>query len=431
MGKQRASVKAKDALRHDPLHVQMSEDGQVGRKKNKKSITDADDDGDENEQAYVDAKLSKKILRIAWEQQAEEEGSSPVQLEQVLSTKSSFLASDSEDEEVEEHDLDDVEELEIDEADADVLAKFMPSAPRERKTLADLIMEKIEAHNAEGDQEAQEDEEVVPPGMHPRVVEVYTQVGHLLSRYKSGKLPKAFKFITRLRNWEEVLFVTHPEKWTPNAHYEATRIFVSSLTAQQAQKYLQYILLDRVRDDIAETKKLNYHLYMALKKSLYKPAAFFKGILFPLCKSGTCTLKEAAIIGSVLTKVSVPVLHSSAALLRLAQMDYTGPNSLFIRVLLDKKYALPYKVIDALVQHFCNFKTDPRRMPVLWHQALLVFAQRYKQDIVPEQKDALLDVIKVKSHEGITPEIRRELVSAVPREEMMDALEEDMMLMSD
>lgn len=63
---------------------------------------------------------------------------------------------------------------------------------------------------------------------------------------------------------------------------------------------------------------------MALKKALYKPAAFFKGILFPLCESGNCTLKEAAIVGSVIAKVSIPVLHSSAALLRLAEMDYTG-----------------------------------------------------------------------------------------------------------
>jgi essential nuclear protein 1 len=39
-----------------------------------------------------------------------------------------------------------------------------------------------------------------------------------------------------------------------------------------------------VRGDIEEAKKLHYHLYMALKKALYKPAAFFKGILFPLCQ---------------------------------------------------------------------------------------------------------------------------------------------------
>lgn len=113
-------------------------------------------------------------------------------------------------------------------------------------------------------------------------------------------------------------------------------------------------------------------------------------------QSQTCTLREAAIIGSVLTKVSVPVLHSGAALLKLADMEYTGasfrwrqvyspidkpeydagPNSIFIRVLLDKKYALPYKVVDALVFHFIRFKRDPQTMPVLWHQSFLVFVQR-------------------------------------------------------
>ncbi len=134
-------------------------------------------------------------------------------------------------------------------------------------------------------------------------------------------------------------------------------------------------------------------------------------------QSGNCTLREAAILGSVLTKVSVPVLHSGAALLKLADMDYTGPNSLFIRVLLDKKYALPYKVVDALVFHFIRFKRDPREMPVLWHQSFLVFVQRYKQDLTQEQKDALLEVLRSKVHAQITPEIRREIVHSVARGE--------------
>ena len=103
-------------------------------------------------------------------------------------------------------------------------------------------------------------------------------------------------------------------------------------------------------------------------------------------KQGGCTLKEAAILSSVLSRVSIPVLHSAAALLRLAEQHYRGPTSLFLRVLLDKKYALPYKVVDALVFHFLRF-ADPdmgvekmedgtKRMPVLWHQSFLVFCQR-------------------------------------------------------
>jgi essential nuclear protein 1 len=59
-----------------------------------------------------------------------------------------------------------------------------------------------------------------------------------------------------------------------------------------------------------------------------------------------------------------------------------GPNSLFIRVLLDKKYALPYKVVDALVFHYIRLANSSRskdgddKLPVLWHQSLLVFVQR-------------------------------------------------------
>lgn len=32
-----------------------------------------------------------------------------------------------------------------------------------------------------------------------------------------------------------------------------------------------------------------------------------------------------------------------------AEMEYCGTTSFFMRVLLDKKYALPYRVVDALV----------------------------------------------------------------------------------
>ncbi|OAD65864.1 hypothetical protein PHYBLDRAFT_119782, partial [Phycomyces blakesleeanus NRRL 1555(-)] len=320
------------------------------------------------------------------------------------------------------------EELEIDEEDVNVLEKFMPSAPVARRTLADIIMDKINEKNAiEGrGVDGEEDDQELSPAQNPKIVEVYTKVGHLLSRYKSGKLPKAFKIIPSLTNWEEILYLTNPDEWTPHATYEATRMFVSNLKVHQAQRFFSLVLLDRVREDIQENKKLHYHLYLALKKALYKPSAFFKGVLFPLCESGSCTLKEAAIIGSALSRVSIPVLHSSAALLRLADMDYTGPNSLFIRILLDKKYALPYKVVDAIVDHFVRFQNDPREMPVLWHQSMLVFAQRYKQDMVPEQKDLLMGVIRHKYHPLISPDVRREIVHSEARDELLGDI--DMMM---
>lgn len=155
------------------------------------------------------------------------------------------------------------------------------------------------------------------------------------------------------------------------------------------------------------------------------------GLLTPVpLQSGDCTLREATIIGSVLSKVSIPLLQSSAALLKLAEMQYSGANSLFIRVLLDKKYALPYRVLAGLVNHFIGFASDPRELPVLWHQALLTFVLRYKNDLNNEQRDAIRSLIKIKvrpplsvvagkylqsslqPHHIITDEVRRELAAA-------------------
>ena len=253
----------------------------------------------------------------------------------------------------------------------------------------------------------------------------------MLSRYKSGKLPKPFKVIPTLPQWEELLSITRPGSWTPNACYEATKIFVSH-KPYIVQQYLESVLLDRVREDIYETKRLNVHLYKALKKALYKPAAFFKGFLFPLVNSGTCTLREAHIISSVLIRVSIPVLHSAAALLRLTEIaaeqtsfstESAGATNVFIRVLLEKKYALPYKVIDGLVFHFLRFRATlaedadanglnarDLKLPVIWHQCLLAFAQRYRNDITEDQREALLDLLLVRGHKDIGPEVRRELL---------------------
>jgi essential nuclear protein 1 len=262
-------------------------------------------------------------------------------------------------------------------------------------------------------------EEAIKARLNPKVIDVYTQIGEILSRYTSGPLPKAFKIIPGLSNWEEILYLTKPESWSPPAVRMATKIFASNLNTKLAQKYYNTVLLQRIREDVARNKKLNWHLYMALKKALFKPSAFYKGILLPICMSGDATLKEATIISSLLKKVSIPQVQSSVALMKIAQMPYSGANSIFIRVLIDKKYALPLDVVDALVQHFLSFKGDSRTLPVLWHHSLLSFAQVYKKDITEQQKQALKALMKVKTHPLITPEIRRELFSTTSREGAM------------
>lgn len=110
------------------------------------------------------------------------------------------------------------------------------------------------------------------------------RLGKFLSKYTNGSMPKGFKFIPSLSNWEDVLYLTEPEHWSPNAMYQATRVFSSNLGVKKAERFYKLVLLPRVREDIRKNKRLHFALYQALKKSIYKPAAFFKGILFTLCE---------------------------------------------------------------------------------------------------------------------------------------------------
>ncbi|XP_073700750.1 bystin [Garra rufa] len=377
----------------------------------------------EEEQEYVDDKLSRKILQQARIQQEElqtELGLTPETKKQPTTQ----LGPSTQDEESNEewpalgHGVPDetAGEVDVDPEDEKAIEMFMNKNPPLRRTLADIIMEKITEKQTEVGTVLSEVSGHAAPQLDPRVVEVYRGVNKVLSKYRSGKLPKAFKIIPALSNWEQVLYLTEPEAWTAAAMYQATRIFSSNLKERMAQRFYNLVLLPRVRDDIAEFKRLNFHLYSALKKALYKPGAWFKGILLPLCESGTCTLREAIIIGSILTRCSIPVLHSSAAMLKIAEMEYNGANSIFLRLLLDKKYALPFRVLDALVAHFLSFRSDKRTLPVLWHQSLLTLVQRYKADLSSEQKEALLELLRCQTHPLISAEIRRELHSAKPRD---------------
>ncbi|GLB33428.1 putative bystin [Lyophyllum shimeji] len=390
--------------RHDPLLVQLNEDAvhakygrisQPGKRKKSQKSSGAEEDAE----VILDAKTSKRIFELARAQQDELEmpddeptspASSSKSISHVIREVDDFDDDQEDDDEL--FDAENGEEaeeiLEIDAGDMDTLDALLPANAGERRTLADIIFAKIqesESGNAATIQKVQQDHERPDPalGLDPKVVEAYTKLGMFLHKYKSGPLPKVFKVIPSLPAWARMLALTSPENWSPHACRAATRIFISNMKPPQAQLFLSVVLLDAIREDIRTNKKLNVQYYECLKRALYKPGAFFKGIIFPMLDQG-CTLKEAAIVASILAKVKVPVLHASAALLRIAEMDYSGPNSLFIRVLLDKKFELPYKVVDALVFHFIRLSNsykaktrgDAEKLPVLWHQSLLVFAQR-------------------------------------------------------
>ncbi|KAG5346408.1 BYST protein, partial [Acromyrmex charruanus] len=375
-----------------------------------------------DEEEYITPTLTKKILSQARQQQLEIENEiGPSNLEKPKKSKVNLGSGFSDDEDQSSDDGEPVEDvyyenINIDEDDERALQMFMSKDAAPMRTLADIIMEKLTEKKTEIETQFSDAGTIQLQDLDPRVKAMYEGVRDVLAKYRSGKLPKAFKLVPTLKNWEQILYITDPTKWSAAAMYQGTRIFASNLKDKMAQRFYNLVLLPRIRDDLAEYKRLNFHLYQALRKALYKPAGFMKGILLPLLESGTCTLREATIIGSVIANNSIPILHSSAAILKIAEMDYTGANSIFLRIFLDKKYALPYRVVDGVVFHFLRFERDTRELPVLWHQALLTFVQRYKSDISSEQKEALLGLLRKQSHHSITPEIRRELQHAKCRD---------------
>ncbi|KAF8099988.1 hypothetical protein N665_0234s0034 [Sinapis alba] len=76
--------------------------------------------------------------------------------------------------------------------------------------------------------------------------------------------------------------------------------------------------------------------------------------------------------------------------------------------------------LSASISFFLRFHKETKVMPVIWHQTLLAFVQRYKHELRKEDKKSLTSLLEKQNHELITPDIVRELVSSRNRGEMDD-----------
>ena len=298
-------------------------------------------------------------------------------------------------------------EVKLTEKEEKELEMFMPRSQREQMTLHDIILKRV-TKKEEDNMSTLNATKIIERKIPKKVIAVYIDIANILSKWRSGKLPKAFKIIPQLQDWEEIIYITNPDKWTASIVYQGTKLFASQANQSICQRFYNTILLPRVRDDILMNKKLNFHLYQAVRKALFKPQAFFRGFLLPLCQD-ECRAREAIILGGIIQKNSIPVIQSALAIYKLLQLPFSGPVHYFLKILLNKRYALPMKVINELVLHFKKFENDPRQMTVIWHQTFLVFAERYKKSLTKQQRDTLKKVLKKQYHHQITPLIRKEL----------------------
>ncbi|KAK2962153.1 putative Essential nuclear protein 1 [Blattamonas nauphoetae] len=391
---------------------------------------------------FTSATSRGKLMRLTSDLDADDEHittrAKPDQSKQFLSLNPQISVShktdredDSDNESLSLAEMDDQDDFEPEEMpneeEEEALKAFMnykQNISTKGITIADLLTDKFDELKRQ-EQEIREgkalrrDASIPQPSLSPKVLKIYEDVAQHMKHYRSGALPKPFKVIPMLENWEEIVALTRPDEWSPQTVFVATKLFCSNLNSSLTQRYLNLVLLPRVRHNIEQYKKLNYHLYQSLAQALYRPDAFIKGILLPLCEGGDCSLAEAVIIGSVLKKHSIPVLQACAAIEKIAEMEYSGTNSYFLRVLLDKKYNMAMHTIQTVFNHFMSFTEMTKTLPVIWFQSLLVYVQRYKDELSIEQNQTLQDLVtNYQVHHLMSAEIKRELNLAANMQRM-------------
>ncbi|KAL9647135.1 hypothetical protein ABK040_004851 [Willaertia magna] len=388
-------------------------------RKKKKTKKDSDDEK-EDDNSTIDLKMYKKI------EEAQRNLTTEDDLESTHLQMPNQLSSDNNNE-------DKLVEIELNEEEQQALNFFLnEDENRQNINISNVIAKNIQEKAKEAN--LQFNEEDLERKLNNKVVTAYRAVGKVLSTYRSGKFPKIFAVIPQLENWEEIIYLTHPDQWTTQALYKAVGIFASQSNEQVTQRFYNMILLPRIRNNILEensrkktqvrgykrtTKQhlvLNHHLYQAMFKAIYRPAPFFKGIILPLCEENDFSFKEAYIMGGLLKKISIPILHSAAALMRILQLDFSSPRCMIIKSLIDKRYALPTQVIQAVVKHFTHFMSVnlTQELPSIWFQTLLDFVEYYNFQLSHGQRKHLKELVKVHKHYSMSPQIRK-ILNAKPQ----------------
>lgn len=80
------------------------------------------------------------------------------------------------------------------------MAKDAPA----RQGLAEMLRGKMFEKKTELDTAVSEPASLIIQKLDPAVVELYQGVRDVLKKFRSGRLPKAFKVIPKLPNWEQV-----------------------------------------------------------------------------------------------------------------------------------------------------------------------------------------------------------------------------------
>lgn len=225
MGKPKSKKSSVRPAKNIALDKQIT-DGKVKKDKGKKNFGLRAE-----EQDVIDSRTSGKIVKLAKNQQRELEtedeypsfgGGVKGRGTVKFNLGNSDINVDDENKDVSENDF--YEELNINADDAAAFERFQnPKGGKRKHDIGEEILKKIQEKSADIHTQLSDAGTLKLEDIDPRVKELYEGVGEVMKRYRSGKVPKAFKIIPKLRNWEQVLCLTEPQSWSAAAMFQGTR----------------------------------------------------------------------------------------------------------------------------------------------------------------------------------------------------------------
>lgn len=123
----------------------------------------------------------------------------------------------------------------------------------------------------------------------------YFRAALYLKQYRTGPLPKLVTYLPQSPNWAQLLSYMRPEEWSRQAMYRVMRVFAANLKPKQLATFLNCVVLTIIRDDIRDNGKMHPVFRQTLERSLFKPAAFFQGFLFPLLNVGDSAVFQITV----------------------------------------------------------------------------------------------------------------------------------------
>jgi essential nuclear protein 1 len=188
--------------------------------------------------------------------------------------------------------------------------------------------------------------------LKPKLLKILERTSLFLKVYRSGKMPKIIKVLPSFKNFEEIMWLTRPDIWSDQAILSITRSFLPKLDKIQISRFFSLVLAPRFQETIFNRDLISIHIQKAIKLSSNFPFVFFSSLILPICESKNCSIKEGAMLGSIISKYHFAPSIIMVVLVRLLKKPITSSKCILCRIIVGKNYLIPHRIIDLLVDFF-------------------------------------------------------------------------------